>query len=83
MWEQWQNSAWVVTHISLESSWAKDRSKDICSCPIAEVLAVEEEVAQSLLELKESMRQEGTRLQQLDDELQNANKEDACLQARL
>nr|XP_048302482.1 kinetochore protein Spc24 isoform X2 [Myodes glareolus] len=50
---------------------------------LREVLAVEEEVAQSLLELKESMRQEGTRLQQLDDELQNANKEDACLQARL
>lgn len=80
MWEQWQNSAWVVTHIF---SWAKDRSKDTCFCPIAEVLAVEEEVAQSLLELKESMRQEGTKLQQLDVELQNTSKEDACLQARL
>lgn len=44
---------------------------------------MEEEVAQSLLELKESMRLEGTKLQQLDVELQNANKEDACLQARL
>lgn len=44
---------------------------------------MEEEVAQSLLELKESMRQEGTKLQQLDVELQNTSKEDACLQARL
>ncbi|XP_041513565.1 kinetochore protein Spc24 isoform X1 [Microtus oregoni] len=50
---------------------------------LREVLAVEEEVAQSLLELKESTCQKGTKLQQLDVELQNASKEDACLQARL
>lgn len=52
-------------------------------CPIAETLAAEEEVAQSLLELKECTRVGGTELQQLEAELQKASKEDACLQARL
>ncbi|XP_028728427.1 kinetochore protein Spc24 isoform X2 [Peromyscus leucopus] len=50
---------------------------------LRETLAVEEEVAQSLLELKECTRLGGTELQQLEAELQKASKEDACLQARL
>ncbi|XP_059122697.1 kinetochore protein Spc24 isoform X2 [Peromyscus eremicus] len=50
---------------------------------LRETLAVEEEVAQSLLELKECTRLGGTELQQLEVELQKASKEDACLQARL
>lgn len=52
-------------------------------CPIAETLAVEEEVAQSLLELKECTCLGGAELQKLEVELQKASKEDACLQARL
>ncbi|NP_001385801.1 kinetochore protein Spc24 [Rattus norvegicus] len=50
---------------------------------LRETLAVEEEVAQSLLELKECTRLGGTELQQLEVELQKASKEDSCLQARL
>uniref|UniRef100_A0A8C8TA63 Kinetochore protein Spc24 n=2 Tax=Peromyscus maniculatus bairdii TaxID=230844 RepID=A0A8C8TA63_PERMB len=50
---------------------------------LRETLAVEEEVAHSLLELKECTRLGGTELQQLEVELQKASKEDACLQARL
>ncbi|KAL6067036.1 hypothetical protein STEG23_031271 [Scotinomys teguina] len=49
---------------------------------LRETLAVEEEVAQSLLELKECTRLGGTELQQLEVDLQKASKEDACLQAR-
>lgn len=64
-------------------SWAKDKSKGTCFCPIAETLAVEEEAAQSLLELKECMRLGGNELQHLEVELQKASKEDACLQASL
>ncbi|XP_028619770.1 kinetochore protein Spc24 isoform X2 [Grammomys surdaster] len=50
---------------------------------LRDTLAVEEEVAQSLLDLKECTRQGGTELQQLEVELQKASKEDTCLQARL
>lgn len=50
---------------------------------LRETLAVEEEVAQSLLELKERTHLGGTELQQLEVELQKASKEDSCLQARL
>uniref|UniRef100_A0A8C2MDV0 Kinetochore protein Spc24 n=1 Tax=Cricetulus griseus TaxID=10029 RepID=A0A8C2MDV0_CRIGR len=47
---------------------------------LRETLAVEEEAAQSLLELKECMRLGGNELQHLEVELQKASKEDACLQ---
>lgn len=57
--------------------------KGACFSLLAETLAVEEEVAHSLLELKECTRLGGTELQQLEVELQKASKEDACLQARL
>ncbi|CAH6857350.1 Spc24 [Phodopus roborovskii] len=50
---------------------------------LRETLAVEEEVAQSLLELKECTRLGGTELQHLEAELQKASKEDSCLQASL
>nr|AAI16240.1 SPC24, NDC80 kinetochore complex component, homolog (S. cerevisiae) [Mus musculus] len=50
---------------------------------LRETLAVEEEVAQSLLELKECTRQGDTELQQLEVELQRTSKEDTCVQARL
>ncbi|XP_007638652.2 kinetochore protein Spc24 isoform X1 [Cricetulus griseus] len=50
---------------------------------LRETLAVEEEAAQSLLELKECMRLGGNELQHLEVELQKASKEDACLQASL
>ncbi|XP_031201295.1 kinetochore protein Spc24 isoform X1 [Mastomys coucha] len=50
---------------------------------LRETLAVEEEVAQSLLELKECTCLGGAKLQKLEVELQKASKEDACLQARL
>ncbi|KAL1781690.1 kinetochore protein Spc24 [Sigmodon hispidus] len=50
---------------------------------LRETLALEKEVAQSLLELKECTRLGGTELQQLEEELQKASNEDACLQARL
>ncbi|XP_021063610.1 kinetochore protein Spc24 isoform X1 [Mus pahari] len=50
---------------------------------LRETLAVEEEVAQSLLELKECTCQGNTELQQLEVELQRTSKEDTCLQARL
>ncbi|EDL25214.1 spindle pole body component 24 homolog (S. cerevisiae), isoform CRA_b [Mus musculus] len=48
---------------------------------LRETLAVEEEVAQSLLELKECTRQGDTELQQLEVELQRTSKEDTCVQA--
>nr|XP_021499510.1 kinetochore protein Spc24 isoform X1 [Meriones unguiculatus] len=50
---------------------------------LRETLAVEEEVARSLLELKECTSLGGTELQQLEVEIQKASKEDACVQARL
>ncbi|XP_051012000.1 kinetochore protein Spc24 isoform X2 [Acomys russatus] len=50
---------------------------------LRETLAVEEEAARSLLELKECTRLGGTELQQLEVEIQKASQEDACLQARL
>ncbi|KAL1781691.1 kinetochore protein Spc24 [Sigmodon hispidus] len=50
---------------------------------LRETLALEKEVAQSLLELKECTRLGGTELQQLEEELQKASNEDACLQARI
>ncbi|EHB12947.1 Kinetochore protein Spc24 [Heterocephalus glaber] len=50
---------------------------------LRETLAVEEKVAQSLLDTKECMRQGGAKLQQLEAELQKAGEEDAILRARL
>ncbi|XP_029419622.1 kinetochore protein Spc24 isoform X2 [Nannospalax galili] len=50
---------------------------------LRETLAVEEEVAQSLLELKECTRLGGTELQQLEAELRKTIEEDASLQASL
>ncbi|XP_005078592.1 kinetochore protein Spc24 [Mesocricetus auratus] len=50
---------------------------------LRETVGVEEEAAQSLLELKECTRLGGTELQRLEVELQNASKEDAYLQASL
>uniref|UniRef100_A0A8C6QI91 Kinetochore protein Spc24 n=1 Tax=Nannospalax galili TaxID=1026970 RepID=A0A8C6QI91_NANGA len=47
---------------------------------LRETLAVEEEVAQSLLELKECTRLGGTELQQLEAELRKTIEEDASLQ---
>ncbi|XP_032167441.1 kinetochore protein Spc24 isoform X2 [Mustela lutreola] len=48
-----------------------------------EILAMEEEVAQSLLDAKERAHQGGVELQQLQEELQKAGEEDACVKASL
>ncbi|XP_010633022.1 kinetochore protein Spc24 isoform X2 [Fukomys damarensis] len=50
---------------------------------LRETLAVEEKVAQSVLDTKERVCQGGTELQQLEAELQKASGEDAVLQAQL
>ncbi|GAB1293951.1 Kinetochore protein Spc24 [Apodemus speciosus] len=57
--------------------------QDSADRQLRETLAAEEEVAQSLLQLKECTRVGGTQLQQLEAELQQASKDDACLRASL